>query len=137
MDRLKSRRCYVKKAGWQVPRHILDMLAMRHPTVEILWEARVKRWALVQTIGGITQLLRFLRHGESPTLANTVYHVDSLQRDLYSLRTKWGQERFLQKMDANPAAIAAERRARDAIRVGSSDLYDQMTNRRVIAVRPR
>lgn len=138
MDRLRhSRRHYVKKAGWQIPKHILDMLAQRHPTVEILWEARVQRWAIVQTIGGVSQLLRCLPHGEPPSLQNTVYYCDQMQRDLYSLRTKWGQERFLQKLDDNPRVLAAEKRAKDAIREGSGDLYDRMTGRKVIAVRPR
>lgn len=134
MGRLRnSRRYFVKKAGFQVPRHVERLLKQRHPTVDILWEAKTRAWAIVQTIGGISMLVRFLSPGEQPTLANTVYYLDSIHPN--RLRSKAAQERFLAKLDENPAAADAKRRAQDAVRVGSSDLYDRLTGRKVITLR--
>lgn len=134
MGRLrKSRRYYVRKAGGQVPRHVTAAMQRLHPTVDILWESVARRWAMVQTIGGISQLVRFLGERETPTLANTVYYLNSIHPS--RLKSKWAQERFLAQMDENPLAKDAQRRSADAIRVGSSDLYDQMRNRKVFAIR--
>lgn len=106
---------------------------MLHPTVDILWEARARQWALVQTIGGVSQLVRFLGPGTMPTLANTVYYLNSIHPA--RLASQYEQERFLEKLDRNVLAESARRSAQDAIREGSSDLYDRLTNRRVIPVR--
>lgn len=134
MGRLKnSRRYYVRKAGTQIPAHVQRLLKMLHPTVDILWEARARQWAIVQTIGGISQLVRCLGPGVMPTLANTVYYLNSIHPA--RLVSESAKARFLESLDSNPLADAARKSAQDAVREGSSDLYDRLTNRRVIPIR--
>lgn len=132
MGRL-TRNQYIRKPGAQVPQHVLDLMDQLHPTVEIMWDNRTDRWVLVQTIGGISQLVSRLPKGQLPTVANTVYVLNACHPS--RLRSEYARERFLAKLDENPAARDAERRASDAIRVGSSDLFDQMHGRVVVPVR--
>jgi len=116
-----------------VPQHVRRMLARLHPTVEILWENTAMRWAIVQTVGGISQLVRFLGEQESPTLANTVYYLTSIHPSRFL--SKAAQDRFLASMDESEQARDAARRSQDAVHAGSSDLYDQMRGRRVLTLK--
>ena len=133
MGRLKNRVRFIQKAGYQVPDYIQDLMEALHPTVQILWDPKESRWALVQTIGGVADCVRRLGAGEMPTLPNTVYYLNACHPS--RLRSKFAREQFLQKLDENPRLRDVDRRSSDAIRQGSSDLFDRMHGRVVVPIR--
>lgn len=120
----------------QVSDRVVSLLKARHPTCDILWECRAQRWCIVQTVRGRTELVRILGTAdryEAPTIANTVYYLDSIHPSRF--RTSAAIDKFLEQMD-NPASVAeAQKRAQDRIRQGSVDLWNAMNNRRVIPIK--
>ena len=127
----------VKKAGANIPTHVLTMMKRLHPTVEILWANQVKRWALVQTLRGNSQLIRFLdRRGRylHPNLVNTVYYLNSIHPA--KLRSKYAQERFLKALDTSSIAERVARSSALRIADGSKEMFKLMTGKRTFSMRP-
>jgi hypothetical protein len=129
----RTKRKWTRKAGGQVPRHVLRLMAQMHPTVEILWHTHHNRWCLVQNVRGQQVLIRVLggKVFESPTIANTVHFLNAAHPCHFS--SKWDQERLFNQMDEAKEAVAIKRRSRDQIREGSKDLFNALNNRVVIA----
>lgn len=123
-------RNFVRKAGLQVPQYITDLLKQRHPTVEIMWDVRAKKFCLVQTVRSVSQLIRYIPVPFN--LKDTVYHLDSIHPRRFV--GKWAQEKFLAGLDENPALAAAKKRSADAIREGSSDLWNALTGRKLVSL---
>jgi hypothetical protein len=136
MDRVRPPR-FVRKAGGQVPPHVLEAMERRHPNVAILWDHQANRWALVQNCRGIQFFIRHLgdkRHFEPPTLFNTVNFLDRSHPSNFASRK--AQDDLLSKIDENPGLTAAKKRSSDAIREGSSDLFNAINRRVLRPVRP-
>lgn len=131
-----KRRKFVRKSGYQVPDAIQKLMRARHPTVAILWEATAKRWCLVQTVRGISSLIRFLGTAdkyEPPTISNTVYYLDSIHPSRF--RSKFSKERFLSSLDRSKEMLEAQKRAQNQITEGSKDAYNAFTKRLVLTMR--
>lgn len=126
---MRSPRC-VRKAGLQVPSHVLSMLARRHPTVSVLWDRTHKCFCLVQTVGGRAHFIRPLQG--RPTLANTTYYLDSIHPRNFT--GKYARERFLKGLDQNDRLEASTKRAKDQLREGHSEMFNQLTKRRVFSL---
>ena len=135
MDRLKHRRKFVRKVGQQASPRITALLQRRHPTVELLWEAHAERWCLVQTVRNQCFLIRILEDkGEylAPTVENTVYFLDLIHPSNFT--SEAAKDRLLAELDRSQEAEDIERRSKEQITEGSKDLYNVMTNRKVLTV---
>lgn len=135
VTRLKHRR-HVRKVGYQIPEHVLELMAIRHPTVQILWEPRLRRWALVQFDRGGTHFIGLLgtpKRYQHPTIQNTVVYLDRIHPRRF--RSEFQKQRFLNQLDRNPLEADVKRRASDAIRQGSIDLFNRINGRKVLRMR--
>lgn len=126
MVQLKQRR-FVKKAGFQVPQVVLRHMRRMHPSVEILWSPQAKKYCMVQTVCGVSQMICSIKG--TPNLANTVYYLNSIHPSRFA--SKYARERLLASMDESEQAARVARRAKDQIRDGSSELFNQLTGRKV------
>lgn len=132
MGRLNKLR-FTRKAGYQIPAHITDLMESLHPTVDILWDNGANQWALVQSIGGVLNCIRVLGKGVVPTLENTVYFLTANHPS--RLASEFARERFLRELDENQSHSDVARRSADQIREGSKALFNRLTNRLVVPIR--
>lgn len=128
-----------QKVGGQPPKVVSDLLRKRHPTVRLMWADKQQRWCLVEWPAGKPPvMLRVLAgpRGEfvAPTLVNTVFVLDRMHPSNFS--SARARERLLAELDRNEESAAIERRARDRIRAGSSDLWNAISGRKLIVPRP-
>lgn len=133
MDRLKPRR-FVKKAGLQVPGHVLRLMQKLHPTVDILWAWKDQCFCLVQNVRGVQKVIRRLNPKHGITLSNTVYALNKMHPSHF--QSHWARERFLRQLDDNPEVERVRRNSRGMIAEGSKDLFNAI-NRRVVVTRPK
>lgn len=136
MDRVKPPR-FVRKAGAQIPEHVLEAMERRHPNVRILWDWRANLWCLVQSVRGKEVLIRYCgsqKRPEAPTLANTVYVLDRSHPSNFASAKE--REKLLAGVDANPGLVAAQKRSQVAIADGSRDMFNALNRRVVRTVRP-
>lgn len=137
MDKLrKSRRHYTRKCGAQVPDMVADLLAQRHPTVSILWERQIERWCLVQIQNGETHLIAILgdqSRYEAPTISNTVYYLDKIHPS--KIRSEFAKQKFLEGLDRSDEMKGVQKRAGEQISDGSKDLFNALTNRKILTIR--
>lgn len=115
----------------QVPKHVLRELKRRHPTISILWSGQTSQWILMQETGGAAHFV----HAFSglPTMANTVKVLDKAH--WRNWEDKRDQERQLHEIDNSHVDKSREADRQDMIREGSSELFNRLTNRKVIPVR--
>lgn len=122
------------KVGHLPARQVVDTLRQRHPNVRLMWAENIKRWCLVQVDRDPVFLLRVLQDKRGrfmhPNLSNSVYLLDRMHPR--NFRHFFQQDRFLKSIDDVKENRDVERRSRDAIREGSSELFKAMTSRKVI-----
>ena len=95
-----------------------------------MWDRGANLWALVQTVQGITALIRHLgtvRKPEMPTLANTVYFLDACHPARF--RSESAKDDLLESLDTSTAAESVKKEARQRIRDGSGELFDHLNGK--------
>lgn len=126
-----------RKAGAQVPEHVLAAIARRFPDVRLMWENVQHRWVLVQVRPGERPWpIRVLRgkSGEyvAPTLANTLHVLEAAH---YShIAGPLAQQRLEAQMDSEWAALQNryDHREEPRRRELSDRIYDVYKPRTVI-----
>lgn len=84
--------------GYRPPEWLMRKIKRRHPTVSLLWERNLKRYALVQTdIPGQPHLITVLK--EPPNIENTVRFLD--KHHPTHLSNKFKMEKFLHEVDGS------------------------------------
>lgn len=138
-----QQRYAVKKCGRQPSPTVLRLLRLRHPTVRLLWERRLQRWALCELHGAQWTLLCLVagpgNRYEEPSIA-TVQMLDRMHPR--NFRTKWQVERFLKGLDTSHEKMQydLQKQKRVQIAEGSKELFNAINRRLVVApqsTRPR
>jgi len=111
----------VCKPGAQPDEIVMEEMRRKHPNARLCWAEDASSWALIDVTPNLPPILIRLIDGR-PTLANTVYFLDSIHPN--NIKDDYDVERLERELD-NPGEVAKiQRRAKEQIHYGSSELWN-------------